>query len=343
MVLTEIEINKRVSDSYEVKNNVLEAVPTPLVSIRTSTYNHGPYIKQCIEGVLMQKTNFPFEYIIGEDCSTDETREIVFDYAKRYPNIIRVITANYNVGSKANGRRCINACRGKYMAICEGDDYWIDPYKLQKQVDFLEEHSEYSFSCTAFRFYYQKEGSFSDFSNKINCAKLTHRDLIIAILNKNSFRIQTNTVVFRKEIYLQLLKDDPFLYSSNYFLMGDTQLWVGLLSYGKLHYLNEFTAVYRIVAGSACRNSDLIQRYRFELSCWELRLYLFSKLRIRNIKLKIRFLMFYSYYLLLYIYHGGMFNPKFVPSLFCVTLCRMLASLFIIKKNIFSKYIKTNH
>ena len=144
MALTEAEINKRVSDSYEVGNNVLEAVPNPLVSIRTSTYNHGPYIKQCIEGILMQKTNFAFEYIIGEDFSTDETREIVFDYARKYPNIIRVITADYNVGSKANGRRCINACRGKYMALCEGDDYWTDPLKLQKQVDFLEGHPEYT-------------------------------------------------------------------------------------------------------------------------------------------------------------------------------------------------------
>lgn len=137
-------LTKKIADSYELANNVLEHIPNPLVSIRTSAYNHGPYIKQCIEGVLMQRTNFPFEYIIGEDFSNDETREIVFEYAKKYPNIIRVITADYNVGSRANGRRCIQACRGKYMAICEGDDYWIDPLKLQKQVDFLENHPECS-------------------------------------------------------------------------------------------------------------------------------------------------------------------------------------------------------
>ena len=150
MLSTE-EIEKRIADSYELPNNVLQKVPEPLVSVRTSTYNHGKYIKACIEGVLMQKTTFPIEFIIGEDCSTDETREIVFGYAKRYPDIIRVITADYNVGSKANGRRCIRACRGKYMAICEGDDYWTDPYKLQKQVDFLEGHPEYVFCCHRFR------------------------------------------------------------------------------------------------------------------------------------------------------------------------------------------------
>jgi glycosyltransferase involved in cell wall biosynthesis len=143
MVFGKQEIGKRISDSYEVPNRVLEEMPWPMVTVRTSTYQHAPYIKQCIEGVLMQETSFPFEYIIGEDFSTDGTREIVFGYAKRYPDKIRVITADYNVGMKANGLRCIEASRGKYMALCEGDDYWTDPLKLQKQVNFLEENDDY--------------------------------------------------------------------------------------------------------------------------------------------------------------------------------------------------------
>ena len=98
----------------------------------------------------MQKTDFPIEFIIGEDFSNDGTREIVFEYAKNYPDIIRVFTSDYNVGSKANGRRCINAARGKYMALCEGDDYWVDPLKLQKQVDFLEKNPDYNFSTGAY-------------------------------------------------------------------------------------------------------------------------------------------------------------------------------------------------
>ena len=121
---------------------------TPLVSVRMSTYNHEKFIAQAIEGVLMQKTNFLFELIIGEDCSTDRTREIVVDYANRYPEIIKPILHEKNVGSKLNGRACKAACRGKYIAICEGDDYWIDPLKLQKQVDFMESHPECSFCFT---------------------------------------------------------------------------------------------------------------------------------------------------------------------------------------------------
>ena len=140
MVLSIEEIEKRIGDSYELTNRVLDVMPEPMVTVRTSTYQHAPYIKQCIEGVLMQKTTFPFEFIIGEDFSTDGTRKTVFEYAKKYPDIIRVITADYNVGSKANGRRCTRASRGKYMAICEGDDYWIDPSKLQKQFDQMQKH-----------------------------------------------------------------------------------------------------------------------------------------------------------------------------------------------------------
>src|SRR5690606_19306327 len=99
MVLSAEELKKRVKDSYELPNNVLRLIDEPLVTVRTSTYQHGPYIGRCIEGVLMQKTTFPFEFIIGEDCSTDGTREIVFEYAKKFSDRIRVITADYNVGS----------------------------------------------------------------------------------------------------------------------------------------------------------------------------------------------------------------------------------------------------
>jgi glycosyltransferase involved in cell wall biosynthesis len=137
-MLTKEEVERRVAGSYEVPNNVVLSMPTPIVSVRTSVYNHAPYIRECIESVLMQETDFPFEYIIGEDFSTDGTREIVMEYAEKYPHVIRVVTADKNVGAKANGLRCLQAARGKYIAMCEGDDYWTDVNKLQKQVDVLE-------------------------------------------------------------------------------------------------------------------------------------------------------------------------------------------------------------
>ena len=114
----------------------------PLVSVKMITYNHEPYIVQAIEGVLMQETDFPIELIIGEDCSTDRTREIVLAYQQKHPNIIRVITYDQNVGCRKNGFITEKACRGKYVAFCEGDDYWHHPQKLKKQVAYLESHAD---------------------------------------------------------------------------------------------------------------------------------------------------------------------------------------------------------
>jgi glycosyltransferase involved in cell wall biosynthesis len=124
------------------------------------TYNHAPYIAQAIEGVLQQKTNFPFELVIGEDCSTDGTREIVFEYQKKHPDIIRVITSDENVGAKKNGLRVLKACQGKYIAFCEGDDYWHNPDKLQKQVDYMESHPECGMLFADCDAYYQRSKKF---------------------------------------------------------------------------------------------------------------------------------------------------------------------------------------
>lgn len=114
-----------------------------MVSICCVTYNHERYIVQAIESFLKQQTNFEYEIIIGEDCSTDRTREIVRKLKKIFPTIIKVITSENNVGAKQNFTRIQKVAKGKYIALCEGDDYWIDPFKLQKQVDFMESHSEY--------------------------------------------------------------------------------------------------------------------------------------------------------------------------------------------------------
>lgn len=116
----------------------------PLVSVRLVTYNHEKWIAQCLEGIMMQRTDFPFEVIVGEDCSTDRTREIVLAYAERYPEKIRVLPSEANLGAMPNSYRVQQACRGKYHAMIEGDDYWIDPLKLQKQVDFMEAHPDVS-------------------------------------------------------------------------------------------------------------------------------------------------------------------------------------------------------
>lgn len=103
-----------------------------MVSVFMMTYNHENYIAQALDSILMQKINFGYEIIVGEDCSTDRTREIILSYAQRKPDLFKLILHDHNVGAKANQNAVLNACKGKYIAPCEGDDYWTDPYKLQK-------------------------------------------------------------------------------------------------------------------------------------------------------------------------------------------------------------------
>ena len=134
----------------------------PLLSVVTVTYNHEPFIAKCIEGVLMQQVSFPIELVIGEDCSTDGTRRICQEYAEKYPDLIRLIISDSNVGGLANERRVMTAARGKYVAYCEGDDYWTDPLKLKKQVDFLESHPEYTASFHRFKQYDDSRKKFYD-------------------------------------------------------------------------------------------------------------------------------------------------------------------------------------
>jgi glycosyltransferase involved in cell wall biosynthesis len=107
------------------------------------TYNHAPYIRQAIESVLSQKTSFPFELLIGDDCSTDGTRQIVLEYAAKYPSVIHPILGETNVGARENAKRLYSHCDKKYIALLDGDDYWTDENKLQKQVDFLEENARF--------------------------------------------------------------------------------------------------------------------------------------------------------------------------------------------------------
>lgn len=126
---------------YEISDPVV-LEKNPVVSVKMITYNHRPYVANAIEGVLRQQSSYPFELVIGEDCSTDGTRDIVLHYQKEYPTHVRVITSDSNVGMVRNGFRTEWACRGKYIAWCEGDDYWHHPLKLQKQVDYLESHPE---------------------------------------------------------------------------------------------------------------------------------------------------------------------------------------------------------
>jgi glycosyltransferase involved in cell wall biosynthesis len=142
-------MNEQVSTSLEPDSP--DAPPVPKVSVAMITYNHEKYIAQAIESVLMQQTSFPIELVIGEDCSTDNTRQVVKHYAKARPDIVRPLLHENNLGVGRNLLDVFASCRGEYIAILEGDDFWTDPLKLQKQVDLMESNPEYSLCGTTAR------------------------------------------------------------------------------------------------------------------------------------------------------------------------------------------------
>jgi glycosyltransferase involved in cell wall biosynthesis len=216
-----------------------------LVSISCITYNHAPYIKECLDGFLMQKTNFAFEIIIHDDASSDGTKEIIEEYVSKYPDIIFPLIQIENQYSKGirgmMPRFNFPRCQGKYIALCEGDDYWTDPYKLQKQVDFLEANEEYSLYLGNLQRIeeHEQDGGFKTLKVISNTSfSLTSRDLL-----KHPFHGVTASAMFRKSA----LRSPEFMQKVK---VGEIALWMIVAKHGLVYFSNEVFGVYRRHLGS---------------------------------------------------------------------------------------------
>lgn len=216
----------------------------PLVSICSLVYNHAPYLRQCLDGFVMQQTTFPFEVVIHDDASTDGSAAIIREYATRYPNIFVPIyqTENqYSQGKKVSSTFVFPRARGKYIALCEGDDYWTDPLKLQKQVDFLEANPEYGLVRTDVNRLYQETQMIDTafFSHPpYSRIKDTYADYLV-----NAWFAAPCTWVFKRS----LLEYVP----TERFVVGDLPLLLTIVSKERVKYINEVTSVYRILSSSA--------------------------------------------------------------------------------------------
>lgn len=237
-----------------------------MVSVQCLVYNHKPYLRQCLNGIVMQKTNFRFEAIVHDDASTDGCTTIIKEFEKKYPDIIKPIYQKENQYSHNPGLIVDvvdNKCCGKYIAICEGDDYWVDPFKLQKQVDFLESHSEYGLVYTAFR--EDWNGVLSDikkydFGDNSLLEYLSHKGGIIATASTMS----RASLYLKREINLKL----P---------MGDVPVWIQLMHVSKAKFLDDVTTVYRILGESASHSQNLRKKMMFGKSALQVRRYYAEK------------------------------------------------------------------
>jgi len=220
---------------------------SPEVSICTITYNHEDYIGDAIEGLLMQKTDFPFEILVDDDCSTDKTREIIAGYAKRYPNIIKATMREENIGSMENFFANIAKAKGRYVALCEGDDFWIDPLKLQKQIEIFRGDDEISLVFDNARIDYYSDNNILErqynFHDNIESGYVNPKEL-------HQFKRVTATagVVFKNVNVFEF-----FNVIKDFTRIGDTPTFTYLAKHGFLYYNKNISSVYRQVPTGTMR------------------------------------------------------------------------------------------
>lgn len=226
----------------------------PLVSVCIITYNQQNYIADAIESALMQVCNFAYDIVICDDCSTDKTAEIIQAYAKKYPAIIKSYTATANIGMLRNWERALKLCSGKYIALLEGDDYWVNNNKLQLQINILEQNPGYVASFTNATIKY--DGDTQGFPTYVT---ITGQEFNTTDLMKNNF-IPTCSVVMRNHI------SDKFFHPA-YFKSPFADWIIHVLNskYGTFHFTNVFTCVYRVhntgVWSKLTEEKQLLNRY----------------------------------------------------------------------------------
>lgn len=228
---------------------------TPLVSICCIAYNHEKYIRQTIEGFLMQVTAFPIEILIHDDASLDNTANIIREYEEMHPELILPIYQKenqYSKGIKINATFLYPRARGKYIALCEGDDYWIDPYKLQKQVDILERNPRCGLVFTRFAVVDENNNYTGEYKGK------TWDGHVFFAMQKSPIA-STLTSVIRNEALVPLRKR---IMNENLWFVMDIWYWQQIALKWEIHGMDEITAVYRVHSGGITKrpNNDLGRR-----------------------------------------------------------------------------------
>ncbi|WP_196894156.1 glycosyltransferase family 2 protein [Aureivirga marina] len=235
----------------------------PKVSVCCITYNQAKYLPDFLKGVEIQKTDFPFEIIIHDDLSTDNSREFLLEYQKNSNLDIKFLFPDYNrfsIGEKPFNF-VFEAAQGTYIAICEGDDYWIDPLKLQKQVDFLEKNADYGMVCTKVKHFHQNSQSFA--KNSWGSPEVSFEEL----LNRN--QISTLTSLFKRDLWLDFNREvQP---AKTDWKMGDYPQWLYFSLKSKIHFLPEVTGVYRVLTESASHSKDIQKQEAFIKSFFDIK------------------------------------------------------------------------
>lgn len=278
---------KKKYQKKEVKKYQGQVNKNVLVSVCIQTFQHVKYIKKCLDSILIQQTNFDFEILLGEDASTDGTREICIEYAQKYSDKIQLFLHhrenNIQIGDKPSGRfnflYNLYSAKGKYIALCEGDDYWTDPLKLQKQVDFLERNTAYNICWTRYHVLMDNKISNPEWENKFNFSDKHDIDF-------NNFAspycTYTLTAVFKTD---SINKINRIKFKH----IKDNTIYSLCLNEGKGAILDFYSGVYRIHSMGVYSLASNLQQATSNYFNYHEILQLIPNSRVPNIIYKVRY------------------------------------------------------
>jgi glycosyltransferase involved in cell wall biosynthesis len=263
-----------------IQNN--DNIETPMVSVLVITYNQEKYISETLESIINQEHSYSIEIIIGDDCSTDNTREIIQKYKKNYPSIIKIIFNKTNLGLIKNYYNIVSKCKGKYFMVCAGDDYWL-PGKIKNQVDFLENNPSIGMCYGKACLYNDKYKRFSKGTFGSNT------DFLTQLLKGNN--IPAPSIALRKHILDNYIKEiNPV---DQNWIMEDSPMWFWFLKNTQIHFSDINFCVYRIVNKSISHPKQYNKQIEYEKNCLSIRMFYIDYYKIDE-KTKNEVLIFFN-------------------------------------------------
>ena len=214
-----------------------------MISVILCTYNQEKYLAQALDSVLMQQCEEPFEILIGDDCSTDNTGKIADEYQSRYPEKVKEIRPKKNMGASQNFIRLANAAKGDFLSICDGDDYWLREDVLQKQLDVFRANPDVGMICAKAKCYIQENGEY------IGTLGYAGAEDLVTMLRDNR-DVAAPTIAFRRDLMLRCIADSKWYIDQNWFYDSIMAYWFAYNS--SIKFIDEELAAYRVLNNSAC-------------------------------------------------------------------------------------------
>ena len=254
---------------------------TPLLSVCIVAYNQEFFMKKVLDSILAQKVDFEYEIVIGEDCSTDGTRRICEEYVAAHPDKIRLLeNSDGNLGLNLNFLRTFKACRGKYIAYLESDDYWCCEDKLQRQVNILEREDDVVLVHTNYKVWDVKKDVYYERQIRFYGECIRERqsgiEAVKAMFALKTRGVKTSTCVYRRAVLEEILKEDEFAYANKAFPTQDFQLFIDMSYRGRFAFIDEETTVIGL-GDTISANSDIMKRYKFVKGYYNIGVYYIDK------------------------------------------------------------------